>query len=563
MLSRAHTSIVFKVSLILFMAVISTEAGAAPWEGRLLLSINRDTFLPGDTMELSVGVRAPGEQQDVADVYLAMVVPSGDFFCFKRDLTVAGPDIPYPLAKGWQVTNVPTTPVLAVTIPEGALSGDYAWGLVLAKAGADVLVPDNWIASASINWKIEDANETGAIEYADKPRDLSPLVSQDQLNELVRDNTEFAFDLYRRLRLEQGNLLFSPYSVSLALSMAYAGARNKTASQMASALHFDTGIGVHRVFNALDLALESSCVQQDDDNQTKFCLEIANSLWGQRGHHFLQGFLNILSENYGAGMRLVDFKSDPEGSRQQINTWVASETYNKIQNLIPPGAIDQATKLILANAVYFKAGWLYQFDEAATHKGRFHLADGREETVSMMSQIGWFDYGAGTGYEPYQAVELPYYGGRASMLILLPYPNAFDRFERDLSRRRLDEILGGLSRKRVRIIMPRFRFDWGSKSLRNALESMGMIYAFNPRLADFSGMDGAKDLFISDVFHKAFIAVDEKGTEAAAATAVTIGLTSVPSNPSVEINLNRPFIFIIRDNVTGTVLFIGRVSNPG
>ncbi len=563
MTSRGSRILSLSIVSILVLVIIGMGNMAMAWDGRLLLSLNQDSFLPGDMMELYVGVQAPGGQQERADVYLAMAVPGGNFFCFKKDLTVAGPNIPYPLLSDWQVTSVPPTPVLALSIPEGAPTGNYAWGLILAKTGADASIPDNWIASASVKCTIDAPGGTLASEHSSSPRDLSPSVSQAQLDELVRGNTEFAFDLYRRLRLDQGNLFFSPYSISLALAMVYAGARNETALQMASALHFEAAKGIHQAFNALDLAIESSNIQQYDGNQTGFHLDIVNSLWGQKGHHFLREFLDTLSENYGAGMRLVDFESDPDGSRQQINTWVASKTRDRILDLIPAGAINRDTRLILANAVYFKAGWLYQFDEAATHEGTFHLVDGREETVPMMSQTRWLAYGTGAGYEPYQAVELPYYGGRVSMLILLPYSNAFDRFERNLNWQRLNEITGSLSRKRVKIIMPRFRFAWGSKSIRDALKSMGMINAFNPRLADFSGMDGERDLFINDVFHKAFVAVDEKGTEAAAATAVTVGLTSVPSSPAAEIKLDRPFIFLIRDDVTGTVLFMGRVSDPG
>ena len=269
---------------------------------------------------------------------------------------------------------------------------------------------------------------------------------------------------------------------------------------------------------------------------------------------FLQGFLDKLAENYGAGMRIANFIEAPENSRVTINDWVAHKTEDKIKDLIPSGVIDELTRLVLTNAIYFNAAWLHPFDARTTAEGDFHLLNGSGIKAPMMRQTESFGYARGTGY---QAVELLYDGGEISMVILLPDKGNFDPFEKSLNAELASQISKGLRRERIELTMPSFEFEAQFK-LGETLEKMGMSDAFDQQLADFSGMDGTKDLSISDVFHKAFVLVNENGTEAAAATGVVIGVTSLPPRVTVD----RPFIFLIRDIATNTTLFVGRVMDP-
>jgi serpin B len=376
---------------------------------------------------------------------------------------------------------------------------------------------------------------------------------------LVDGNSAFAFDLYQVLRDTAGNLFYSPYSISLALAMTYAGARGETAEQMADTLHFvlpqDT---LHQAFSDLVLELSRRGEGARGKDGEGFRLNIVNAIWGQKGFDFLSEFLDLLAENYGAGLRLLDFVNAAEDSRIIINDWVSEQTEGRIEDLIPPYVITELTRLVLTNAIYFNAAWMHPFEEHDTRDGVFHLLDGEEITVPMMRQIESLGYAAGQGY---QAVELLYDGGELSMVILLPSPGNFEAFEELLSSQKVDAIIERLNRQQVALTMPRFEFESGF-SLKETLMAIGMPAAFLAEKADFSGMTGNRDLFIHDVIHKAFVAVDEAGTEAAAATAVVIGPVGA-EGAEVEVNVDRPFIFLIRDIETGTILFLGRVLNPG
>lgn len=395
------------------------------------------------------------------------------------------------------------------------------------------------------------------VAQSDKPRVLSPAVAPSDLEELVAGNSAFAFDLYQAIRKEPGNLFYSPYSISVALAMTYAGARGETERQMAQVLHFALEQArLHPAFNALDQALASRGAGAKSKDGQPFRLRVANSLWGQAGYTFLPAFLDTLAENYGAGLRLVDFKGAPEDARKAINKWVSDQTEGKIRDLIPHGAIDTLTRLVLANAIYFNAAWMHAFEKEATQDGPFYLLDGSQVAVPMMRQNERFPYFAGKGV---QAVELPYDGGEVSMVLLVPDRGAFSAFEEALSAQVVADILARMEYTSVNLAMPRFKYD-ATLSLADTLRAMGMPEAFSAN-ADFSGMDGTRNLAITDVFHKAFVAVDEAGTEAAAATAVVIGLTAMPARP-VDLTVDRPFIFLIRDIQTGTILFVGRVLNP-
>jgi serpin B len=402
----------------------------------------------------------------------------------------------------------------------------------------------------------------GEVLKSDKERITSPDVSTNEQALLVEGNSAFAFELYQKLveQLEgqEANLFYSPYSISLALAMTYAGASGETAQQMADTLQFLLEqASLHPAFNWLDAELASRGEGAQGKDGEGFRLNIVNAIWGQKDYEFLPAFLDVLAENYGAGLRILDFITETEKSRLTINDWVSDQTEGRIKDLIPPGAIDALTRLVLTNAIYFNAAWEHPFDEKMTADGPFNLLDGEQVIVPMMKQTESFGYTEGEGY---QAVELPYDGGELSMVILLPEAGKFEAFEEGLQSQQVDAIISDLRHIEVTLTMPKFEFD-SEFSLKDTLAEMGMPIAFSSS-ADFSGMTGKRELSISDVMHKAFVAVDEAGTEAAAATAVIVGLTAVPE-PLVDVTVDRPFIFLIRDIETGAVLFVGRVLNPG
>jgi len=339
--------------------------------------------------------------------------------------------------------------------------------------------------------------------------------------------------------------------------MTYAGARGETEQQMADTLHFVLAQNhLHPAFNGLDLELASRGEGAEGKDGEGFRLNIVNAIWGQEDVRFLSEFLDVLAENYGAGLRILDFASALEESRVTINNWVSDQTEGRIEDLIPQGAISPATVLVLTNAIYFNAAWAEPFEERSTEDGTFHLLDGSEVTVPMMRQAKSFGYAEGDGY---QAVELPYDGWELSMVILLPEVGAFEPFEDSLGAERVDGIVKDLAHRQVALTMPKFEFESGF-SLKDSLAAMGMPDAFTGA-ADFSGMTGSRDLFISEVIHQAFVSVDEAGTEAAAATAVMIAKMAMPEEP-VEVAVDRPFLFLIRDIETGAILFVGRVIDP-
>jgi serpin B len=391
------------------------------------------------------------------------------------------------------------------------------------------------------------------------PRDLAPQVADSDLAELVRGNTEFAFALYPQLFTGDENLFYSPYSISLAMAMTCAGAKGQTADEMAQALHFFLPADrLHPAFNKLALELESRSQSEDLEPDQVFQLNVANALFGQTGFSFEKDFLDTLAENYAAGMRLVDYEKDAEAARGKINDWVSQSTNQKIKDIIPQGALDELTRLVLANAVYFKAAWLRPFETDATQPGPFHLPDGTTADVPMMHEQSGFSWMQGGGY---RAVELPYAGWQLSMLILLPDEGKFGDVEARLDAEFLNATLEAMQWGEIILALPKFKFEW-SLGLAGGLGALGMRDAFNPQAADFSGMDGKRDLYVSQILHKAYVAVDEAGTEAAAATTAIMEATSLPSD-LVEFTVDRPFFFLIRDNSTGTILFVGRVTEPG
>jgi serpin B len=398
----------------------------------------------------------------------------------------------------------------------------------------------------------------GELLKSDKERITSPDVSTSEQALLIEGNSAFAFELYQALREEDGNLFYSPHSISVALAMTYAGARNETAEQMADTLQFLLEQDrLHPTFNWLDAELASRGEGAQGKDGEGFRLNIVNAIWGQKDYEFLSDFLDVLAENYGAGLRILDFITETEASRLAINQWVSDQTEGRIKDLIPQGSIDALTRLVLTNAIYFNAAWEYPFDEDMTADGLFYLLNGEQVTVPMMKQTESFGYTEGEGY---QAVELLYDGNELSMVILLPEAGQFQAFEEGLQSQQVCDIISGLQPSPVALTMPKFEFD-SEFSLKDTLAGMGMPIAFSGA-ADFSGMTGTLDLHITAVLHKAFVSVDEAGTEATAATAVIVGESAMPGQP-VEVTIDRPFIFLIRDIETGAILFVGRVMNPG
>jgi len=396
-----------------------------------------------------------------------------------------------------------------------------------------------------------------SIAQSNVQRETKPSTSTDDISKLVNGNNAFALDLYQSLRSKDGNLIYSPYSISLALAMTYAGARGETESQMASALHFDLPQAqLHPAFNALDLALAQHGQAQSKDQPLK--LNIANAVWAERTYPFLQNYLDLIALNYGAGIRLADFINQYEPARNEINNWVSDQTNKKINNLLAPGTLNPDTRMVLVNAIYFKADWENQFDPNNTSDSLFHLLNGSTSHVKMMNDEHLtIPYTKGDGY---QAIELAYVGDTAAMDVIVPDEGNFKQFESALNAQKLNEILGNMQPASVALGLPKFTFTQDF-SVSSTLKTLGMSDAFDPNKADFSGMTGNHDLFISDVIHKAFVAVDEKGTEAAAATAVMMQATSIMMT-DVNLTIDRPFIFIIRDTTSGQILFVGRVLNP-
>jgi serpin B len=396
------------------------------------------------------------------------------------------------------------------------------------------------------------------VARSDLPREEKPDVPQSDLSTLVDGNNTFALNLYQSLISQDGNIVFSPYSISLALAMTYAGAVGETEKQMSEVLHYKLSQDrLHPAFNQLDLELTLEG-KAGSKNGQPLQIDIANALWAEKTFIFLQKYLDLIAENYGAGIQLADFVNQPETVRADINQWVSDQTHKKILDLIPAGAIDPTIKLVLVNAIYFNADWERQFDPMNTKDVPFHLLDGSTIPVKMMVNDSLdVPYSMGNGY---QALELKYSGGTAVMDILVPDSGNFDVFESQLNMQNLDDTLNSLQPASLSLGLPKFSFDT-SFDLGKTLSELGMSNAFDPSLADFSGLTGEHDLFISKVLHQALVKVDEKGTEAAAATSVIMAPTSIMQSNKI-LMIDRPFIFLIRDTTSKQVLFMGRVLNP-
>jgi serpin B len=374
-------------------------------------------------------------------------------------------------------------------------------------------------------------------------------------SEIVQGNNRFAFDLHTRLASQPGNRFFSPASLSIALAMTSSGARGDTAVEMAKVLHFPTtSDNIHK-------ALASFHKNLRDAGAASGCrLSLANRLWGQQGYEFLPEFLAITRESYGAELAQVDFAGQTDAARQQINTWVLEQTEGKIKDLLPPGVLTNLTRLVLTNAIYFKGNWSKPFPRSATRDDLFHVTSDKTTPVPLMSRQDDLRYWAGEGVK---VLEIPYGKGDLTAVVLLPDEiDGLPAMEGNTTVEKLDRWLAGLRKRKVHVFLPRFRLS-SQFSLRDLLTAMGMKRAFNPDLADFSGMSTHEQLYLSAVIHKAFVDVNEEGTEAAAATGVAVAVRAamVLSEPAV-FRADHPFLFLIRDRKSGSILFLGRVVNP-
>ena len=379
----------------------------------------------------------------------------------------------------------------------------------------------------------------------------APAASPQDIAAVVDGNNQFALDLYQQLAgASEENLFLSPYSVSTALAMTYAGARGNTAVEMAETLHFP--LPAEEFHPAMGGLID----QINDPAREGYSLAVANRLWGQVGYPFLPEFLATVEENYGAGLEQMDFAADPEPCRLTINQWVEDQTNNKIKDLLPANSITSYTRLVLTNAIYFLGDWQYQFDPELTTDAPFYSAPGESITLPMMHQEQDLQYAE---YDGVQVLEFPYNNEELSLIAILPDEiDGLPALEQSLTSATLDTYLGGLSETPVSVHLPKFEMTC-EFSLRDTLMTMGMVDAFGGA-ADFSRIDGMGGLFISKILHKAFIQLDEEGTEAAAATAVV--LDGSVGDPMPEFRADHPFLFLIRDNVTDSILFLGRVIEP-
>lgn len=370
-------------------------------------------------------------------------------------------------------------------------------------------------------------------------------------------NDAFAASLYGQLAGQQGNLFFSPNSIETALAMTCAGAKGETLQQMAVALGVSNGrddvnwSAVHGRFGAF---LKGLNAKKAGAKPLGYQISVANALWGQKGFEFLPDFLKVVQDNYGAGLNDVDFKGDADGARKVINAWVEKATQEKIKDLLQPGVLSDQTRLVLTNAIYFKGQWQQQFDKKMTRQGPFHLTAAKEVKATMMHAEGFYGYMATDAFE---AVQLMYQGRDLSMIILLPKEvDGLAAIEKGLTPKFLAKDLAHFESEELLVSLPKFTVT-AEFELSKTLASMGMKDAFDADKADFSGMTGKKGLFLSAAVHKAFVDVNEAGTEAAASSAMSAA-GGVPS----QFTADHPFLFLIRHESSGTILFMGRVADP-
>ena len=381
--------------------------------------------------------------------------------------------------------------------------------------------------------------------------------TQQGIQQVVAANNQFAFEFYSNLsKSESGNIFFSPYSIFSALAITYEGARGQTAEEMKSVFHFPESSALRPNFAAVYNKVNAPSGEYE--------LRSGNAIWVQYDYPILANYKNNVERYYGGKAAALDFVKEPEKSRQTINNFIAEQTRGKIKDIIPPGQIDELTRLIISNAIYFKGNWKWQFDKSQTHEGDFKITPTNVVKVQMMLMNPTSKRGIRHNFadlEKFQILELPYKGDKISMLILLP-KQGYDVNDIDLSAEKLKEYKSKMNEMTFDIIeIPKFEFT-RKYNLNNTLSSMGMPIAFDRNAANFSGIDGTKNLSVTQIIHQAYVKVDEEGTRAAAATIVQIGAgAALPPPPTVFI-ADHPFIFIIQEKETGAILFMGRIVDP-
>jgi len=399
-----------------------------------------------------------------------------------------------------------------------------------------------------------------AFVYSKQERNPDPSVTQTETAQLVEGNTKFGCELYQRLIEPEPNLVFSPYSISVALAMAYAGAQGQTKTQMADVFHFTLpDAQLHAAINKITLQLAGP-EESPEGFWTPYTLKTANSLWMDKKYTINRDFLDTIGANYGAGVGMADLVGNPSGSAGIMNDWISEATKGRITNMVDPQILKDLV-LLIVNTIYFKAQWQEQFDKTSTQEEPFHLLSGTDVTVPMMKITHSFGYSEGEGW---QAVSLPYKEWEISMTVILPTSDKFTAFESSLDDAVLKSILDGMEMRTVILSLPKFEFDTDLK-LAETLKAMGMKNAFEEGFEPML-VNPPDSIFISDVLHRAFVAVDEEGTEAAAATVVPMApgaaFPSGEEKPPVEFKADHPFIFLIMDQSTKSVLFMGRVMDP-
>jgi len=406
-----------------------------------------------------------------------------------------------------------------------------------------------------------DMPQTTSGQPAPPTGQETPAQDGEGVGNVSAGNNRFAFDLYRQIAGDPAsagkNIFFSPYSISSALAIAYEGARGATADEMGSVLHLPENETLRRAgFAGLDAALNGG-----DETYT---LRTANALWAEETYPFLPAYVDAAERWYGANVTNLDFAGDSEASRQTINRWVEEKTEERIRDLLPAGSVDSMTRLVITNAIYFKGTWVKQFDPAETTEEEFRVSPGEAVRVPMMHRT---DEDAVYGYAEtgtLQVLRMPYAHGNGtelSMLVLLPKEENLTAAEEALDPEAIAALRESLADQRVRVVFPKFTLE-AEYSLPSTLAAMGMPTAFSGD-ADFSGMGGTDDLLISDVVHKAFVDVNEEGTEAAAATGVVMNLKGAPGGDTTPVfRADHPFVFLIVEEGSDTVLFAGRVANP-
>ncbi|MFI5458898.1 MAG: serpin family protein [Isosphaerales bacterium] len=391
--------------------------------------------------------------------------------------------------------------------------------------------------------------------------EVKAMDSADPTTALVQGNSAFALDLYGRISRGAGNRFISPFSISCALAMTYAGAQEETALQIAKTLHFTLPPEkLHPSFHHLIADLHSRNTARTGSNETADVeLLTANALWSQAGERILPDFQKRIEINYQGGLYPVDFRNAAEAARRTINTWVEEQTKGKIEDLLKPRHVDSRTVLILTNAIYFKALWATPFSKDRTSPGDFDASSSDRVRVDMMNLAGRFRYYDEAGF---QALELPYKGQTLAMIVVLPRSkDGLTQLESSLTSSKLESWLSKLSPRRVDVSLPKFKLT-SEYDLKDPLSELGMPIAFELGAADFSGITGTREFAISAVVHKAFVEVEEKGTEAAAATGVVMSRTAVVATPPVVFRADHPFFFLVRDTRTGSILFLGRLVKP-